>query len=188
MLLPNRELAWISSAKLTDYLLSPVHSIGKAKAQFFGAHGYWQHNADILERDLLNVARTGELMDSLGTPFGQKFIVDGQIITPVGKNILLRTVWIIEPDDERPRFVRLPCWRKTMIEELSIVVLARDIEQYGLACGDIGTVVHVYRSGEAFEVEFTTGSGVTIAVLTIEAKDLRPMQDQEILHVRRLAA
>ncbi len=75
-----------------------------------------------------------------------------------------------------------------MIEELSIVVLARDIEQYGLACGDIGTVVHVYRSGEAFEVEFTTGSGVTIAVLTIEAKDLRPMQDQEILHVRRLAA
>jgi len=39
------------------------------------------------------------------TSFGQKFIVDGQIITPVGKNILLRTAWIIEPDDERPRFI-----------------------------------------------------------------------------------
>ncbi len=105
MSLPNRELAWISSTKLTDYLLSPVHSTGKAKAQFFGAHGYWPHNADILERDLLNVARTGELVDTSVTPFGQKFIVDGKIITPVGKPILIRTVWIIEPGDENPRFV-----------------------------------------------------------------------------------
>ena len=75
-----------------------------------------------------------------------------------------------------------------MIEELNTVVLACGIAEYSLACGDIGTVVHIYRDGEAFEVEFTTGSGVTIAVLTIEAKDLRPLQDQEILRVRRLTA
>jgi len=62
MPLANRELAWIPSEKLTDYLLSPVHSTGKAKAQFFAAHGYWQHNADILKRDLLIVARTGKLL------------------------------------------------------------------------------------------------------------------------------
>jgi len=75
-----------------------------------------------------------------------------------------------------------------MIEELSTVVLAHDIKEYGLACGDIGTVVHTYHGGGAFEVEFITGSGITIAVLTLEAKDLRPMQNHEILHIRRLAA
>lgn len=75
-----------------------------------------------------------------------------------------------------------------MIEELSTVVLVRDLEEYGLSHGDIGTVVHKYRGGEAFEVEFLTGSGATIAVLTIAANDLRPMQEQEILHVRKLAA
>lgn len=75
-----------------------------------------------------------------------------------------------------------------MIEELSMVVLVRDIEACGLTCGDVGTVVHVYHDGAAFEVEFMTGSGDTIAVLTIAAEDLRPLQAQEILHVRKLAA
>lgn len=105
MSFPNRELAWIPLAKLTDYLLSAVHSVGKTKAQFFGIHGYSLTNTDILERDLLAVARTGTLVDSSVTPFGQKFIVDGQVVTPIGKNILIRTVWIIESGDDRPRFI-----------------------------------------------------------------------------------
>lgn len=105
MNLPNRELAWIPLAKLTDYLLSPVHASGKTKARFFGAHGYWLMNATILERDLLNVARRGTLMDTSTSPFGRKFVVDGHLLTPTGADILVRTVWIIEPDDDRPRFI-----------------------------------------------------------------------------------
>jgi len=38
-----------------------------------------------------------------------------------------------------------------------------------------------------FEVEFVTGEGATIAVLTLSQQDIRPMHAREILHVRALA-
>lgn len=75
-----------------------------------------------------------------------------------------------------------------MIQELDTVVLAHNIDQYGLQQDDIGAVVHRYKNGEAFEVEFVTGEGETIAVLTLTQADIRPMRRQEILHVRELMA
>ncbi len=35
--------------------------------------------------------------------------------------------------------------------------------------GDVGTVVHVYRDGQAYEVKFVTSEGHTAAVATLEA-------------------
>jgi hypothetical protein len=67
------------------------------------------------------------------------------------------------------------------------VVLTRDMEAHGLEQGDVGAVVYCYADGSAFEVEFVTGQGRTIAVLTLEATDIRPVQRGEILHVRALA-
>ncbi len=75
-----------------------------------------------------------------------------------------------------------------MIQELDTVVLAHSIDQYGLQQDDIGAVVHRYKNGEAFKVEFVTGEGETIAVLTLTQTDIRPMRRQEILHVRELIA
>lgn len=74
-----------------------------------------------------------------------------------------------------------------MFDELDTVVLKSDIEKYGLKRGDIGTVVHVYDSGKAIEVEFITAEGKTVAVLTLTPDDVRPMAKSEILHVRGFA-
>ena len=74
------------------------------------------------------------------------------------------------------------------LNELDIVVLARPLPEHGLETGDVGTVVHVYRDGAAVEVEFVTGEGETVAVLTLALGDVRVMQRREILHVRELAA
>ncbi len=74
------------------------------------------------------------------------------------------------------------------MNELDLVVLRRALPAYGLEEGDVGTVVHCYRDGEAVEVEFITGKGETIAVETLETKDVRLMQPREILHARELAA
>jgi L-ascorbate metabolism protein UlaG (beta-lactamase superfamily) len=74
-----------------------------------------------------------------------------------------------------------------MIKELDIVVLTHDIKDHGLTEGDIGAVVHCYSDGNAYEVEFTTAEGKTIAVLTLTLNDIRLMKDKEILHVRELA-
>ncbi|MDL1959906.1 MAG: DUF4926 domain-containing protein [Deltaproteobacteria bacterium] len=75
-----------------------------------------------------------------------------------------------------------------MIEELDTVVLSRDIPEHGLKQGDIGAVVYCYKSGEAFEVEFITGQGETVGVVTLNNEAMRPMRAKEILHVRELKA
>jgi hypothetical protein len=54
-----------------------------------------------------------------------------------------------------------------MIREHDRVVLDPDAPEHGLVKGDVGTVVHVYRAGEAFEVEFLTLSGETVGVITV---------------------
>jgi hypothetical protein len=73
-----------------------------------------------------------------------------------------------------------------MIKELDTIVLSHDVEAYGLKQGDIGAVVHVYKDGSAYEVEFVAGEGETVAVLTLVAQDIRLMNEYEILHVREL--
>lgn len=75
-----------------------------------------------------------------------------------------------------------------MFNEFDTVVLARDLKDHQLARGDVGTVVHCYAGGKAYEVEFVTGEGKTVAVVTLEDSDIRPMLRQEILHVRTYAA
>jgi len=75
------------------------------------------------------------------------------------------------------------------IEELDTVVLLRDADEHGLERGDIGAVVHRY-AGEpgAYEVEFVTGEGTTVAVLTLSRDEIRPMGRREILHAREYVA
>ncbi len=74
-----------------------------------------------------------------------------------------------------------------MIRELDTVVLVRDLVEHGLTQGDVGAVVHCYKDEVAFEVEFVTGEGSTLAVLSLSRQDIRPMHAQEILHVRALS-
>lgn len=73
-----------------------------------------------------------------------------------------------------------------MINELDTVVLLHDVEDYSLIRGDIGTVVHRYHDGLAFEVEFVKADDSTIALLTLQANEIRSMHRGEILHVREL--
>ena len=57
-----------------------------------------------------------------------------------------------------------------MIKEHDIVVLTEDLLEEGLTDGDIGTVVHVHKNGEGYEVEFMTLAGQTIAVASLLAE------------------
>lgn len=75
-----------------------------------------------------------------------------------------------------------------MIRERETVVLTHDVADHGLKKGDVGAVVHLYADGVAYEVEFVTAEGKTVAVLTLTAADIRPMGSREILHARELAS
>jgi len=76
---------------------------------------------------------------------------------------------------------------KTMIKEHERVVLTTSVPASGLEAGDVGTVVHVYKDGEAYEVEFMTLDGHTEAVLTLEASQVRPVNRRDITHTRELS-
>ena len=73
------------------------------------------------------------------------------------------------------------------IREHDLVVLMADIPAEGLKQGDVGTVVLVHKAGAGFEVEFATLAGATLAVVTVPANSVRPVGDNEIAHVRRVA-
>jgi uncharacterized protein YjlB len=75
-----------------------------------------------------------------------------------------------------------------MITEHDRVVLTAPIPKERLEVGDVGTVVHAYPDGKAFEVEFTTLDGHTAAVATVEVSQVRPVTGGEITHARQLAA
>ena len=73
-----------------------------------------------------------------------------------------------------------------MIKEHDRVVLKSDVESERLVAGDVGTVVHIYENGEAYEVEFLTLDGKTVTVTTLEASRVRPIEPHEIAHARPL--
>jgi len=74
-----------------------------------------------------------------------------------------------------------------MIRELDTVALTRDVEEHGLKRGDVGAVVHCYAGGTAFEVEFVTADGRTVALLTLSAQDIRRLGERDILNAREMA-
>lgn len=71
-----------------------------------------------------------------------------------------------------------------MIHELDSVILTTDIPEYGLKAGDIGTAVLVVQQGKGYVVECMTLEGETIAVVTLLASQVRPIEGNEIAHAR----
>ncbi len=72
------------------------------------------------------------------------------------------------------------------IKELDPIALTRDLPQYSLKRGDVGTAVLVHGNGEAFEVEFVGYDGHTVALLTLDEDAVRPLRPGDIPHAREL--
>jgi Domain of unknown function (DUF4926) len=73
-----------------------------------------------------------------------------------------------------------------MIKEHDRVVLNTPVPSERLEAGDVGTVIHIYEDGRAYEVEFVTLDGHTAAVATLEASQVRPVNRRDLTHVREL--
>ncbi len=72
-------------------------------------------------------------------------------------------------------------------QELDTVVLVRDLPEHALRKGDLGAVVQAYDP-DYLEVEFVTATGMTHALLTLRAADVRRVGDRDLLSVRWLEA
>jgi hypothetical protein len=72
------------------------------------------------------------------------------------------------------------------LAEHEVAILRSDLPAHGLVAGDVGTVVFVHHGGKAYEVEFATANGRTIAVETLAADQVQRVPDRHVLHARPL--
>lgn len=74
-----------------------------------------------------------------------------------------------------------------MIPELERAILTVDLPEYGLKAGDVGVVVLVHDEGTGYTVEFMTLDGETVAIVTLDAPQVRPVSFGEVPHARAIA-
>ena len=109
MKLRNAHLAVVERHKIIDYLLNSTHPDNGGKAQFFESLGFSVEAPDLLIAALRAVAETGEVVESVESAHGEKYVVDDQLSsqTDNSHSRVLRTVWIIDRGLEAPRLVTL---------------------------------------------------------------------------------
>ena len=105
MKIPNAEHAIIEREKVADYLLNSGHPDNGGKAPYFVASGFHRDAWEVFAEALRNLAVTGEIAKSLDSPHGMKYLLDGEIETPAGRQVSLRTIWILDSGSDTPRLV-----------------------------------------------------------------------------------
>ena len=77
---------------------------------------------------------------------------------------------------------------RPVLREHDLAALRQDLPTHGLITGDVGTVVFVHAAGAAYEVEFMTADGRTLAVETLLADQVEAVTGGYILDVRKHVA
>ena len=73
-----------------------------------------------------------------------------------------------------------------MLKEHDLAILTADVPTDALKTGDVGTVVHIYGDGQAYEVEFVALDGHTTAVVTLENTQVRAITSRDMTHTREI--
>jgi hypothetical protein len=105
MKLPNHDAAIVPEAKIVDYLLSLTHRVGRGKAIFFMQFGFVVEEWEKVAEALLAHAADHEIIKTELSPFGTRYVIEGEIETPSERTPMIRAVWFIEKDSDIPRFV-----------------------------------------------------------------------------------
>ncbi len=104
MQLPNSQHAVVDPKKVRDYLLSPEHPVGRAKARFFAALGFQLAEWPVLQAALLAHGQAGQAI-AVASLHGQKYEVRGILQGPGHRNAAIITVWIILRNERVPRLI-----------------------------------------------------------------------------------
>ena len=103
MKLPGGESAVVDLTKLTNYCLAERHPRGKHKARVFSAAlGLKAENAELLRTALLHAATTENAVTVASDQFGQRYVIDFEMIGPGGTGIV-RSTWILRAGENAPR-------------------------------------------------------------------------------------
>jgi hypothetical protein len=102
--LPRADRVQIDMRKVSDYLLSPLHPVGRFKARVFRALGFDQATLAAFVAEVRRIAAQGEVAEVEDFQFGRKYTVPGELKGPHGTARVV-TVWMQEAGQEDVRLV-----------------------------------------------------------------------------------
>lgn len=105
MNIPNEDHAIVEREKVVDYLLNVSHPDGFGKAEFFTSLGFKSENWELLADALHQLLRNSPITKSMTSIHGKKYIVEGALQSPSGKVATVRTIWIVDTQEDAPRLV-----------------------------------------------------------------------------------
>jgi filamentous hemagglutinin len=105
MKIPNNNRSYVADNKITDYLLSYIHEVGKHKAEFFKRFGFDIADIDTFRGSLIQHSIDRDIEKIQHTDFGTKYELKCEIRTPDKRNPCVMTVWIVENGKDRPTLV-----------------------------------------------------------------------------------
>ena len=105
MRIPNSNSAFISKNKISDYLFSLSHPIGRHKASFFLKYGFDSSSVEFMIDQLKSLISDNDFVEKLENNFGTKYVITGFVNSPTGNEIELVTVWFVEKGEDMPYFV-----------------------------------------------------------------------------------
>lgn len=85
MKLPNFEKAIVAQEKITAYLLSSSHRDGRGKSACFARFGFTPDSWQALAEALLQHAARHEMTKTEVSPFGKRYVVEGELKTACGR-------------------------------------------------------------------------------------------------------
>jgi len=103
--LAQAKLAVVDKRKIIEYLLSFNHPSGRDKAVFFHSLGFRLQAWQVLSAALVRHAKENTIWDKKKSSFGVKYVIDGPLQTPDGRNPSVRAIWFVETGEKQPRFV-----------------------------------------------------------------------------------
>jgi hypothetical protein len=105
MKLPNATDALVEREKIADYLLNPAHRYGASKARFFNEFGFHLEDWKILAEALREHGRTHDVANVHETGYGPRYVVEGELNSPIGRRPRVRTIWQMDKGAVAPRLI-----------------------------------------------------------------------------------
>jgi len=105
--LPHAESAIIAAEKLRDYLLNVDHRRGGSKARLFHAFGYRRDAWTQLDHDLRESHLRQPVIHAETGEYGVRYEIVGELQTPVGRPLRVRSVWQIDHGTTAPRLITI---------------------------------------------------------------------------------
>lgn len=104
MRLPHADAAVVPLEKITLYLLNDAHPEGRGKAAFLRHFGFRVEQPQVLQEELLRLAREIDVRESTFA-YGLKYVGVGVLNCPNGRRARITTVWVLRMGQPPPYLV-----------------------------------------------------------------------------------